>query len=241
MPETTPTRDETMPTGPWTFDASVTEAFDDMLQRSIPQYEVMRAATFDLGRTFVVPGTDIVDLGCARGEALDPFVRTFGAQNRYIGVEISEPMLTAARDRFAGYAASGTVEIRACDLRRAYPPVSASLTLAVLTLQFVPIEYRQQVVQAIYDHTRPGGALVLVEKVLGRNARIDRRLVEQYYALKSSHGYSDEAIARKRMALEGVLVPVTARWNEDLLAAAGFVEVECIWRWMNFAGWLAIR
>ena len=50
-----------------------------------------------------------------------------------------------------------------------------------------------------------------------------------------------EEINRKRFALEGVLVPVTARWNEELLNGAGFRQVDSIWRWMNFAGWVAIK
>ena len=31
-------RDETMPEGPWEFDKGVTEVFEDMLERSIPDY-----------------------------------------------------------------------------------------------------------------------------------------------------------------------------------------------------------
>ena len=48
-------------------------------------------------------------------------------------------------------------------------------------------------------------------------------------------------IDRKALSLEGVLVPVTAKWNEELLQMAGFRQVDCFWRWMNFAGWIAIK
>lgn len=119
--------------------------------------------------------------------------------------------------------------------------MKASLTLSVFTLQFVPIEYRQRVIQDVYDHTIPGGGFVLVEKVLGETARIDKLLVERYYAMKRDHGYSLDAIERKRLALEGVLVPVTARWNVELLRQAGFREIDCFWRWANFAAWIAVK
>jgi tRNA (cmo5U34)-methyltransferase len=233
--------DETMPEGKWAFDESVTAAFDDMLDRSIPQHDVMRNAVFTLGQRFVKPKTDIVDLGCARGAALEPFVREFGAYNRFVGIEVSQPMIAAARQRFAGMVAAGVVDIRQFDLRTGYLPVSASLTLSVLTLQFVPIEHRQRVVQDVYDHTIPGGAFILIEKVLGETARIDRLFVDRYYELKASNGYSKDAIDRKRLALEGILVPMTARWNVDLLRQAGFRQIDCCWRWMNFAGWIAVR
>jgi len=226
---------------PWVFDAEVTDAFDDMLKRSIPQYEVMRKAVFDLGCTFVKSGTHIVDLGCSRGEALEPFVSRFGAHNRFVGVEISKPMLAASRERFKGYMQCGLVDVLDMDLRKEYPPVNASVTLAVLTLQFTPIEYRQRILSDIYAHTLPGGALILVEKVLGQDSMIDRAMVSAYRNLKADHGYSQEQIERKAMSLEGVLVPVTSSWNADLLRQAGFMHIDCFWRWMNFAAWIAVR
>lgn len=233
--------DTVMPDSAWRFDETVAQVFDDMLQRSIPQYSVMRQTTYELACAFVQPDTSIVDLGCARGEALAPFVARYGSHNRFVGVDVSAPMLDAARERFAGYLSSGVVDIRACDLREAYPPERASVTLCVLTLQFTPIEHRQRILRRIYEHTTSGGALLLVEKILGATADLDTLMVERYYSLKAEHGYTQEQIERKRLSLEGVLVPVTASWNVELLRQAGFAQVDCYWRWMNFAAWIAVR
>ncbi|MFQ5766827.1 MAG: methyltransferase domain-containing protein [Acidobacteriota bacterium] len=225
----------------WQFDESVTQVFDDMLARSIPQYEVMRQAVTDTAFEFVRPGTDVVDLGCSRGEALAPLVEKFGAYNHFIGVEMSPPMLEAVRSRFKGLIDVGVVDIRKLDLRKDYPPARASLTLSVLTVQFTPMEYRQRIVRNVYEHTLPQGAFIMVEKVIGATTSIDELMVKLYLKMKSSKGYTADEIERKRLALEGVLVPVTSRWNEDLLRTAGFREVDCFWRWMNFAAWIAIR
>lgn len=156
-----------------------------------------------------------------------------------LGFEPAEPMLGAARARFAGY--SGLVEIRRLDLRRDYPLEMSSVTLAVLTLMFVPINYRLRLIQLAHDHLVPGGAFVIVEKVLGATAGLDAVMVERYHRMKHEAGYTWEEIDRKRLALEGVQVPVTARWNEEALVGAGFRQIECFWRWMNFAAWVAVR
>lgn len=233
--------DQTQPGEKWAFDSDVTEAFDNMLARSIPQYEVMRQACYDLACKYAQRGTAIVDLGCSRGEAIASLIDHFGVNNRFVGVEVSEPMLEAARQRFHGLINAGVVDIRKMDLRADYPPAKASVTLCILTLQFTPIEYRLRIMQDIYDHTIEGGALILVEKVIGGSARIDADMVNLYYKLKTQNGYSQEQIERKRLSLEGVLVPMTARWNEEMLHLVGFRQVDCFWRWMNFAGWIAIR
>jgi tRNA (cmo5U34)-methyltransferase len=230
-----------MPEGRWAFDSTVTDAFSDMLRRSIPEYDAMRDAVFGLGRRFVRPETCIVDLGCSRGDALAPFISAFGAQNTYVGVELSEPMLAAARARFADDIALGLVSIDNLDLRSAYPSAKASLTLCILSLQFVPIDYRQRVLHRAYENTVEGGALVLVEKVLGASDDLNRVMIDIYYDRKKAAGYTTEEVERKRLALEGVLVPVTGAWNEDLLRGAGFRQIDYFWRWMNFAGWIALK
>ena len=234
-------KDQYQPTGKWEFDKGVTEVFDDMLRRSIPQYDVMRRACFDVACEFVTPSTTILDLGCSRGEAIAPLVEKFGAYNRFVGVEVSKPMREAFAERFAGLIKVGIVSLRDDDLRVKYPPVSASVTLCVLTLQFIPIEYRHAVVSNIYSHTVPGGAVILVEKVLGRSVKTDSILTKTYHNLKRDNGYTQDDIDRKRLSLEGVLVPVTDRWNEELLTSSGFTDVECFWRWMNFASWVGVK
>lgn len=230
-----------MPERRWEFDEDVAGVFDDMLERSIPAYREMRRLVYEIGRRFAGPGAHVVDLGCSRGEALAPLVADFGDSARYTGVETSEPMLEAVRERFAPEIAAGTLDILDLDLRSAYPEVRATLTLSVLTLQFVPIDHRHRVVQDAFDHTAPGGAFILVEKLIGGSSAFNHLFADVYRDHKRAGGYSDEAIDRKRLSLEGVLVPITAAWNEDLLRRAGFAEVECFWRWANFGGWIAIK
>ena len=229
--------DHTTPGDRWAFNQDVADAFPDMLARSIPQYADMRRLVTDLAVHFAQPGTDVVDIGCSRGDALEPIVRRLGPANRYVGLDVAEPMLAAAREAFGPL-----VDVRSHDLRAGLPAdVDPSVVLSVLTIQFTPIEYRQQIVRSIHDRLRPGGALLLVEKVLGETAVTDDLFTDMYYRLKSANGYDAQAIAQKRRSLEGVLVPVTARWNEQLLRSAGFRVVDCVWRWCNFAAWVAVR
>lgn len=229
-----------MPDGQWQFDRSVTDVFDDMLERSIPGYATMRRIVTDVGMQFVQPQTDIVDLGCSRGGALVPFVNRYGAHNRYTGVEVSEPMRHAFAETFVGYPKT-LIRCLDLDLRKTYPFVDASLTLAVLTFIFIPINYRQRIMHDIARHTRPGGAVILVEKTIGTNGVTDPVLVTLYHAMKMAHGYTQEEVERKALALEGVQVPVTGAWNEDMLRNAGFTYVEPIWRELNFAAWIGVK
>lgn len=233
-------RDEIVPAGKWQFDAGVTAAFSDMLERSIPLYPEMRAACQKLAEQFAQDDTAVVDLGCSRGDAMAPLVAA-QTPNRFVGVEMSPPMVDVCRQRFAREIERGQVEIHQRDLRRWYPLHEASVTLCVLTMQFLPVSYRQAIIANCWRRTAPGGCLLLVEKVLGAGAGIDEALVSQYHDMKRQHGYSEEQIDRKALALEGVLVPYSAAQNEQLLRGGGFDEVDCFYRYWNFAGWLAVK
>jgi tRNA (cmo5U34)-methyltransferase len=219
-----------------------------MLQRSIPQYDVMRKAVTDAACWFAGHGIApriVVDLGAARGSALAPIVERLGNTADYRAYEISEPMLKVMRQRFHREIADGLMKVFSYDLRKGFPfgpygGAQAAAVLSVLTLQFVPIEYRQKVIQGVHDALSPGGGFIWVEKVLGATATLDSMEVDLYYETKRDNGYTQEAIDRKRLSLEGVLVPLTAAFNEDLLRQAGFRQIDCIWAWMNFRAWVAV-
>lgn len=227
-----------LPGDRWEFDEGVTECFDDMLNRSIPLYEEMRNLVTRIALSFLPQTGVCVDVGASRGGAIAVLAdaRPYG---RFIGLETSESMLSAARERFSAHP---NVWIRRHDLRvDPYPDVVADVTLVVLTLQFVPIEYRWSILRDIYASTRPGGAVIVVEKVLGSSYPTDRLFTDVYLEKKANSGYTDEEITRKRHSLEGVLVPITAEWNQQMIEKAGFHAVDCFFRWMNFAGWLGTR
>ncbi len=231
-------KDNHVPGEKWEFDKDVAKVFDDMLQRSIPQYEVMRQTVRDIAMAYMKNETAIIDLGCAKGDAIARLAHMFPNMDFY-GLDVSPAMLEEAQERFKN---QKNVSISYGDLISGIPvQQTATVILSVLTIQFTPIEYRMQIIQNIYDQLEQGGCLILVEKVLGDSAELDALFRERYYALKGKNGYSQEDIARKRLALEGVLVPITAKWNEQMMNSAGFKQVDCFWRWMNFAGWVAIK
>ncbi len=233
-------KDEVIPNGRWEFDKDVADVFDDMLARSIPDYETMRGLVTQLAVRYANPNEWIVDLGCSHGESIARIIDRVGPECRYKGVEISQPMRERAEERFKD---QDYVHILDLDLREQFPNLGgrvACVTLSVLTLMFIPVEHRMRILQTIYQNTHGSGALIIVEKLLGEGPEINQALVDSYYAMKSANGYTEEQIERKRLALEGVLVPMTAKWNVEMLHLAGFTKVDCFWRSLNFAGFIAL-
>lgn len=236
-------KDNVMPEGKWVFDEEVANCFEDMLQRSIPQYDVMRSTTFDLASSFLKNKRkfSLLDIGCSDGLGLVSYINRFGALGHYLGIDCSEAMLKKAEERFDGYCKANICNFINMDLRQDFPTGSYDVVQSILSIMFIPIQYRQQIIQSIYDNLNYGGCFLFVEKVLGNSAKIDELFVEKYYDIKRKNGYTEEQILRKKLSLEGVQVPVTSNWNVDLLKQAGFRYIDVYWRYMNFVGYIAIK
>lgn len=231
-------KDNYIPDGAWQFNADVAEVFEDMITRSIPDYDNMRDLTARLVARFKGVGTSVIDLGCSTGMALEDIIKTSDPHTHYYLCDTSEPMLAVCRKKYEG---NGHVSVVKHDIRNGMPARNCTVILSCLTLQFVPIEYRQQIIADIYDSLLSGGVFLMVEKVLGYSSPIDHAMQEEYYAIKRENSYTEEQIAEKRKSLEGTLVPVTEATNRQFLAAAGFELVDCYWRYLNFCGLIAIK
>lgn len=230
-------QDKVMKDGKWDFDEDVAKCFDNMLERSIPDYQNMRELVFRIGSNFVKADTAIMDIGCSNGISAEPFILRYDDNEIYL-LDVSEPMLQICRKK---YERNTNVKIFNHDLRQGVINIDCSLIMSILTLQFTPIEYRQKIIDSVYKDLTNGGAFIMVEKVLGNTYSLDNVFVENYYQKKKDNHYTNEQIKNKRKSLEGVLVPITSNWNIELLKNAGFKEIDCFWRYLNFAGYIAIK
>lgn len=223
---------------PFRFDELVSSCFGDMLKRSVPEHDTMRELVNIVGERYIKPDTTIVDIGCSWGDAVDAFIQRHHEDNKFELYDVSEPMLNVCKDR---YSPIDSVSVRYHDICDGIDVANVSLILSVLTVQFTPIEKRHSILKSLHDALNDDGALIYVEKVLGDTTDINSMLVDGYYEMKANNGYTKEQIESKRLSLEGVLVPITAKWNEDLLRKSGFSQVDCFWRSLNFAGWVAVK
>ena len=151
-----------------------------------------------------------------------------------IGVDNSEAMLAKCDEKLAKLQLQQTIETRLSDVRQ-FEFSEASIVLMNYTLQFVEVENRLGLLSRIRDSMRPGGFLLVSEKVIHHQPNVDNALVELYFEYKRRQGYSELEISRKRDALENVLVPLTVNDNMEMLHKAGFERVELLLKWFNFA------
>lgn len=212
-----------------------------MLARSVPFYAELQRMICEIAADFAAPGSSVYDLGCSTGTTLLALDRVVPSDVRFVGVDSSPDMLDRARGKWRELGLDRPCDLVCGDLEKGVPIRDASVVIMNLTLQFVRPLRRQHVIADIAEGLLPGGCLILIEKVLGNHSTLNRLFIDYYYDFKRRNGYSDLEIARKREALENVLIPYHYDENRELLLRNGFSVCDCFFRWYNFCGMLALK
>ena len=220
------------------FNEKVAGVFRDMISRSVPGYELILHMIGLYANVFVQPQSYVYDLGCSLGEASQIVAEQAAYDDcSIIAVDNSAAMIEKCKQR---YDASSNIEWL-CDDIENVDINNASLVILNLTLQFIEVEKRQQMIDKIYSGLNQGGVLVLTEKILLDEKLENDRMVQLYQAFKKTQGYSDLEISQKRTALEKVLVPDHPAQHQLRLELAGFSEIYQYFRAFNFVSYLAIK
>ncbi len=223
------------------FNKQTASVFDDMVSRSVPFYAEMQRMTSEIAADFAVPGTSLYDLGCATGTTMLALDGVLDPGVRFVGVDNSDDMLAKARAKLQQAGVTRSYELVNADLHKGQIVENASVTLLLLTLQFVRPLYRDRMVADIVRGTNERGCLILIEKLTSADTLFNRLFIKYYYDMKRRNGYSEVEIAQKREALENVLIPYRLEENVEMLKGAGFKSVEVFFRWYNFCGIVAVK
>ncbi len=225
--------------GGFTFDQNVARVFDDMIARSVPLYADVQRLLPVLASLLDDPVIKVVDLGCSTGTSLIHLAQSLpDRQFELVGVDNSPAMLEKCSEKLSTFGLQDQIELVQSDICD-FDIQDASIVLMNYTLQFVELPNRPALLARICQSICPGGFMLVSEKVSHHQLAVDDALVDLYFEFKRRNGYSDLEIARKREALENVLVPVTIDENSRMFGEAGFVDVELMLKWFNFATFVA--
>ena len=231
--------DPAAPPEDFQFSPKVAEVFDDMLERSVPFYKETMAMAASLLSTFIAPGEVVYDLGCSTGATMLELARRLPDRDlHFIGVDSSAAMVEKARLKAEIYAKSEQLHFIQADILDC-PLHDPAAIILNYTLQFIRPLQRPDFVRRLFTAIKPGGLLLVCEKTISHTQGFNRAFIGYYLDFKRRQGYSEIEIAKKREALENVLVPFSAAETVELLQKAGFAQVEQFFQWFNFSGFVA--
>lgn len=218
------------------FDEDIAAVFDDMLERSIPFYKEVIALTCNVICAHTKADAKVVDLGCSTANTLLSLYKKSHKTYHLKGVDNATAMLHLARQKAHAYGAK--IELVEDDITKVALK-NEDVIIANYMLQFIRPLQRASFVQKIYDGLNDDGLFLFSEKIVFEDKVLNKQMIDLYYDFKRTQGYSDFEIAQKREALENVLIPYTEEENRAMLRSVGFQTIETIFKWGNFATFIA--
>ena len=218
------------------FDEAVASVFDDMLSRSVPFYDEVRKLVISLILSEQKEGKNVLDLGSSTAKFLLDLHAKMDVKMHLKGLDNSQAMLDRAEQKCQAFGAD--IELELADMLD-YKYEHEDVIVANYTLQFIRPMQRASLLQKLYDGLNEEGVFIFSEKVVFEDKKLDKELIDIYYAYKKEQGYSDYEIAQKREALENVLIPFTIEENRQMCRDAGFKSVDTVFQWANFVTFIA--
>lgn len=223
------------------FDDTVADVFPDMIQRSVPGYQTIIHTIGELASKYVTPSSNVYDLGCSLGAASMSVARaTADTPCKIIAIDSSEAMVERCRKKISHFTLSNPVDVK-CELAQDTRISNASMVIMNFTLQFIPPEDRQGILENIYQGLLPGAVLVLSEKIRHDAEAGNELLIDLHHQFKRDNGYSELEVSQKRAALENVMLTDTFETHQARLASAGFSTVVRWFQCYNFTSLIAIK
>ena len=204
-----------------------------MIRRSVPGYETVIPLSALLASRHVESGSRVYDLGCSLGATTLALLDCIGdTPCEIVAVDNSNAMLERAR-------AAREWDARVCFTHADVRDVEirdASAVFMNYLLQFIEPDDRLELLRRIHAGMRPGGVLLVSEKLSGEHA-----FDAAHEDFKRANGYSDLEVSQKRAALENVMMPDTVKTHIERFADAGFHDVATWFRCLNWASFIARR
>lgn len=209
----------------WTFETDeVAQGFERHVREQLPWYEIATGAVAHIARHYIPEDGVVLDLGASTGNVGRAIADTLSFRHaRLVAVERAESMRPLYR---------GPGEFVVEDLRT-YQPPPCDLAIAFLCLMFLPMVDRRTLLARLRESLRPGGAIIVFDKLEAQPGYPGTILSRLTLAGKMASGVDPREIIEKELSLMGVQRPLR---RAELPSDA--VEV---FRFGEFAGWLIER
>jgi tRNA (cmo5U34)-methyltransferase len=223
----------------WSFEGPVVKKFDTHINKSIPLYKETHNLFVNLSDFFLQNNSKIIDLGCSTGTFLRQVYSRHKKNKKklqYIGIDSVPEMIKAAKSKID----SKKIKFF-CKNFLTLNLKKSCIISSMYTIQFISPALRQKLINKIYTSLNWGGAFFFVEKVRSKDARFQDYLTQTYLEYKLQNGHTPYEIINKSKSLKGVMEPFSSKGNIDMLKRAGFKDIETVFKYGCFEGFLAIK
>jgi len=225
----------------WSFGGDTSNNFSSHVEKSVPLYHYGHDAVIELSDFFVKENSICYDLGVSTAVLLGRLSQRHKKTVEWYGIDIHQSMINQAKIELKQNKLLTKNIKLVCDDLTTYDLLKSDLIVSYYTIQFIHPKHRQMLFDKIFSSLNWGGAFVLFEKTRAPDARFQDINTAIYNEFKIKNGYSFEEIVAKTRSLKGVLEPFSTEGNLEMLKRSGFKDINVVFKWFCFEGFLCIK
>ena len=225
----------------WTFGGTTAKTFSSHVQKSVPLYDVGHEAVLDTSDFFVKDDSVCYELGVSTAVLLGKLSKRHKSSVKWFGIDLQNNMINQAKKELEKKNLFSKNIKLICDDVTVFEYLKSDFIVSYYTIQFIHPKHRQPLFDKIYSSLNWGGAFILFEKTRAPDARFQDINTSIYNEFKIKNGYSFDEIMAKSRSLKGILDPFSTQGNLDMLKRAGFKDINIIFKWFCFEGFLCIK
>jgi tRNA (cmo5U34)-methyltransferase len=209
----------------WTFkNDNVCKHFDDHVRESLPWYDMVTGFVLHFARHFIPEKGLVYDIGASTGNIGSAINGVIEARNaEFHAIEQSLQMAALYK---------GPQKLHICDALE-YDYKSYDFCVCFLVIMFFPVHVRKAFVQNLFKKIKPGGALLIVDKVESPGGYLGTALSRLTISQKLVSKIPDKQILQKELSLAGYQRPI----SEAILGK----EFTRFFQAGEFSGWIATK
>jgi len=209
--------------------SNVSKKYDSQREYLIPCFNDFYTACLPLVKSLTHAKT-VLDIGAGTG-LFTQFIYDIKPNLHFTLTDLSAQMLDVARERFEG---ASNFEYLETDFSKDSLPGKYDIIISGLAIHHLEDAAKAKLYKNIYLALNDGGLFINADQVAGKNVLFDSLYKYHWRETVSNSGLDREALiqAFERTKLDK-LAPLESqlKWLEK----AGFNEVDCIYKNMNFA------
>lgn len=216
------------------FDSEADE-FDGIIKNLIPYYFQMVGAIINSIPFDKDTPISVIDLGCGTGTIAKSIKDVF-PNAKITCVDISENMLKIAK-RKIGEGTYICSDFYNFDFKKNYDVIASSLALHHLATISDKLDFYQK----IFDALKPGGIFVNADIVLASTENLQARNMMKW------KDFMIKSVAVEQVENKWIPTyyeedrPISIHEHFSLLEKAGFSDLDVVWKYYNFAVYMAVK
>ncbi|WP_293251478.1 MULTISPECIES: class I SAM-dependent methyltransferase [unclassified Microcoleus] len=203
--------------------------YDGLIPRLIPHYREQHDLILQLIPFETNVNIKVLDLGAGTGILSAMILQTYPQAN-LTAFDMAENMLKVCQTNLSAFGERLTLQqgnFAEDDFGSGY-----DLVVSGLAIHHLDIEGKQKLFHKLFQSMNAGGILLIRDIVTGATPKLTEQYEDLWRQYMKANGEDDAAWFQNYLKED---IPSSVEEQTKWLAEAGFAEVGCHWRYLNFA------